>query len=157
MLSASLEAQSARDQLRARVEALPGTASVKSLIASRIAKGLTPPRTPWGDPDISGVFDTSPEANTPIERPDEWAGRKLDDITPAELTAAIAKRQQDAVEFAPFFGGGEPEAGVPHAVPIHRVDNLRAVNARPWWGIDPTEGVGRAACRERGEISVVGG
>src|SRR5258708_14081419 len=110
MLSASLEAQSARDQLRARVEALPGTASVKSFIASRIAKGLTPPRTPWGDPDISGVFDTSPEANTPIERPDEWAGRKLDDITPAELTAPIAIRQQAAAAVGPLYVCLEPQS-----------------------------------------------
>src|SRR5829696_6560412 len=91
--SVPVEAQSAREQLRARVEALPGTASVKAFIASRIAKGFTPPKTPWGDPYISGNFDTSPEANTPMERPDEWAGRKMDDITQAELTAAIAKRQ----------------------------------------------------------------
>jgi hypothetical protein len=138
--SVPVEGQSARDQLRARVEAMPGTANIKSFIASRIAKGFTPPKTPWGDPDISGVFDTSPEANTPMERPDEWAGRNMDDITPAELTAAIAKRQQDAVERAPFAGGGEPEAGVAIAVPIHWFDNLGAVNARPWWVIEPTEG-----------------
>jgi hypothetical protein len=140
IVSVRVEAQSARDELRARVEALPGTASIRAFIASRIAKGFTPPRTPWGDPDISGDFDTSPEANTPMERPDAWAGRKMDDITPAELTAAIAKRQQDAVEFAPFFGGGEPEAGVAIAVPIHWFDNLGAVNARPWWVIEPAEG-----------------
>jgi hypothetical protein len=140
ILSVPVEAQSARDQLRARVEAMPGTAAIKAFIVSRTAKGYTPPKTPWGDPDISGNFDTSPEANTPMERPDEWAGRKMDDITPAEMTAAIAKRQQDAVEFAPFFGGGEPEAGVAIAVPIHWFDNLAAVNARAWWVIEPTEG-----------------
>jgi hypothetical protein len=139
-LSVPVEAQPAREQLRARVEALPGTATIKAFIASRMAKGFTPPKTPWGDPDISGVFDTSPEANTPIERPDEWAGRKIDDITPAELTAAIAKRQQNAVEQAPFAGGGEPEEGIAIAVPIHWFDNLGAVNARPWWVIDPVEG-----------------
>jgi hypothetical protein len=138
--SVPVEGQSARDDLRARVAAMPGTASIKAFIASRMAKGFTPPKTPWGDPDISGVFDTSPEANTPMERPDEWAGRKMDEITPAELTAAIAKRQQDAVEFAPFFGGGEPETGVAIAVPIHWFDNLNAVNARPWFVIDPVEG-----------------
>ena len=138
--SVPVEGQPARDQLRARVEAMPGTAGIKSFITSRIAKGFTPARTPWGDPDISGVFDTSPEANTPMERPDEWAGRRMDDITPAELTAAIAKRQQDAVERAPFAGGGEPEQGIAIAVPIHWFDNLGAVNARPWWVIDPVEG-----------------
>ena len=138
--SVPVEGQSARQQLLARVEAIPGTANIKTFIASRIAKGFTPPKTPWGDPDISGVFDTSPEANTPMERPDEWAGRKLDDITPAELTAAIAKRQQDAVERAPFAGGGEPDQGIAIAVPIHWFDNLNAVNARPWFVIDPVEG-----------------
>jgi hypothetical protein len=140
ILSVTVEAQSAREQLRARVEALPGTPAIKAFIASRIAKGYTPPKTPWGDPDISGVFDTSPEANTPMERPDEWAGRKMDGITPAELAAAIAKRQQNAVEQAPFAGGGEPDQGIAIAVPIHWFDNLNAVNARPWFVIDPSEG-----------------
>lgn len=126
--------------LRARVEATAGFSNVKTFIASRMAKGFVPPKTPWGDPDISGVFDTSPEANTPLERPDEWAGRRMDDITPAELAAAIAKRQTDAVERAPFAGGGEPEAGIAIAVPIHWFDNLSAVNSRPWMVIDPPDG-----------------
>ena len=81
LASVVVEGQSAKaadpavSDLRARVEALPGTAEIKSFIASRLEKGFTPPRTPWGDPDISGNFNTSPEANTPMERPDEWAGR----------------------------------------------------------------------------------
>jgi hypothetical protein len=140
ILSVPVEAQPARDQLRARIEAMPGNAAIKTFITSRIAKGYTPPKTPWGDPDISGVFDTSPEANTPMERPDKWAGRKMDDITPAEMAAAIAERQQDAVERAPFAGGGEPDQGIAIAVPIHWFDNLDAVNARPWFVIDPVEG-----------------
>jgi len=127
-------------ELRARVEAMAGTASIKAFIVSRMAKDFTPPKTPWGDPDISGMFDTSPEANTPMERPDEWAGRRMEDITPAELAAAIAERQQDAVERAPFAGGGEPEEGIAIAVPIHWFDNLGAVNARAWWVIEPSEG-----------------
>jgi hypothetical protein len=98
--TATLLGQGAKDQLRARVEAMPGTAAIKAFITSRVASGFTPPKTPWGDPDISGNFDTSPEANTPIERPDEWAGRKMDDITPRELAEAIQGRQQRAVEGA---------------------------------------------------------
>ena len=132
--------QSTGDELRARVEALPGTESIKTFIASRMADGFTPPRTPWGDPDISGVFDTSPEANTPLERPDEWAGRALDEITREELATAIAQRQQRALEGAPFAGGGEPAEGIAIAVPIHWFDNLAAVNSRPWFVIDPPNG-----------------
>ena len=132
--------QSTDNDLRARVEAVPGTDDIKAFIASRMADGFTPPQTPWGDPDISGVFDTSPEANTPMERPDAWAGRTIDEISSEEMAEAIVRRQQEAVEVAPFFGGGEPEGGVAIAVPIHWFDNLAAVNARPWWVIDPPDG-----------------
>jgi len=124
----------------ASAASLPGTENVKAFIASRIAKGFTPSKTPWGDPDISGVFTTKDEANTPFERPDEWAGRRMDDITPAEFAAAVAKRQKQAIESAPFAGGGEPDSGVAIAVPIHWFDNLTAKNSRPWFVIDPPEG-----------------
>jgi hypothetical protein len=140
LASVVLHGQPNTSELRTRIEAMPGSAAIKAFIASRMAKGFSSPKTPWGDPDISGNFDTSPEANTPMERPDEWAGRKMDDITPKELADAIARRQQDAVERAPFAGGGEPEAGVAIAVPIHWFDNLAAVNSRPWWVIDPPDG-----------------
>ena len=45
------------------------------------------PRTAWGDPDFQGNYTNLYEAGTPLERPDEFAGRKLADITPAELKA----------------------------------------------------------------------
>src|SRR5688572_4110271 len=85
----------------------PGTDAVKAFIASRVTKNFTPPKTPWGDPDIQGIFTTKDEANTPLERPDEWAGRRMDDITPKEFAEALVERQQRAVERAPFAGGGE--------------------------------------------------
>jgi hypothetical protein len=136
LLSAGLVAQSARPD----ASSLPGTENLKAFIASRVQKNWTPPKTPWGDPDIQGVFTTKDEANTPFERPDEWAGRKMDDITPKEFAEALAKRQQEAVERAPFAGGGEPEEGVAIAVPIHWFDNLAAQNSRGWFVIDPPEG-----------------
>ncbi|MGE3177587.1 MAG: hypothetical protein AB7O32_08960 [Vicinamibacterales bacterium] len=121
---------------------VPGGEAVKAFLAARTAKGFTPPKTPWGDPDISGVFTTKDEANTPFERPDEWAGRRMEDITPKEFAEAVMKRQQEAVERAPFAGGGDDlvEAGVAIAVPIHWFDNLTAKNSRPWFVIDPIEG-----------------
>src|SRR2546423_10955661 len=53
-------------------------------------------RLPWGDPDLSGNFTTKDEANTPFERPDEFAGRRLEDITPEELAKANEVRRREA-------------------------------------------------------------
>lgn len=119
---------------------LPDASVVKIFIASQVQKGWTPTKTPWGDPDIQGNFTTKDEANTPFERPEEWAGRKMTAITPDELAAAIVKRQERAVETAPFAGGGEPDQGVAIAVPIHWFDNLAAKNSRAWFVVDPAEG-----------------
>jgi hypothetical protein len=107
-----------------------------------MTKDFTPPKTPWGDPDISGVFTTKDEANTPFERPAEWAGRRMEDITPKEFAEALLQRQQQALERAPFAGGGDDliEQGVAIAVPIHWFDNLTAKNSRPWFVIDPVDG-----------------
>ena len=119
---------------------LPDASIAKAFIASQVRKGWDPPTTPWGDPDISGVFTTKDEANTPMERPEQWAGRRMEDITSEELAVDIVERQQQAVERAPFAGGGEPAEGVAIAVPIHWFDNLAADNARPWFVIDPPDG-----------------
>jgi hypothetical protein len=135
---APLVAQS--DGSRVPAADLPGTENVKAFIAARVQRGWSQPKTPWGDADISGVFTTKDEANTPFERPEEWAGRRMDEITSEEFTRALAARQQGAVEFAPFFGGGEPGSGVAIAVPIHWFDNLQAKNSRPWFVVDPPEG-----------------
>src|SRR5688572_24924018 len=123
--AATIAGQSARPD----AASLSGTDSVKTFIASRVQKNWTPPRTPWGDPDISGVFTTKDEANTPFERPEEWAGRKITDITPQELVEAVGRRQEGALT-----------RGAPRVVPIHWFDNLAAMNSRPWFVIDPPEG-----------------
>jgi hypothetical protein len=139
LVSPSLAGQTTKFQPPANV---PGAGAVKSFLASRMAKGFTPTKTSWGDPDISGVFTTKDEANTPFERPAAWAGRRMEDITPKEFAEAIVERQQQALERAPFAGGGDDlvEQGVAIAVPIHWFDNLASQNSRPWFVIDPVEG-----------------
>jgi hypothetical protein len=126
---------------QSRAAADPSTEAVKAFIAAHTAKNWVAPKTPWGDPDIQGNFTTKDEANTPLERPAKWAGRKMADITAKELADDIVERQQRAVEQAPFAGGGEPEEGVAIAVPIHWFDNLASQNARPWFVIEPAEGL----------------
>jgi hypothetical protein len=44
-------------------------------------------RTPWGDPDFQGTFSNGDEYSTPLERPDQFAGRRREDIKGAELVA----------------------------------------------------------------------
>jgi hypothetical protein len=37
--------------------------------------GWTPPRTPWGDPDLQGTYTSA--TYTPVERPPEYAGKEF--------------------------------------------------------------------------------
>ena len=131
---------SGQSQMPAWAADLPDASVVKAFIAAQVRRNWTPPTTPWGDPDIQGNFTTKDEANTPFERPAEWTGRTLGEITEEELAADIVERLQLALETAPFAGGGEPDQGVAIAVPIHWFDNLNAQNARPWFVIDPVDG-----------------
>src|SRR5712675_391816 len=39
-------------------------------------------RTPWGDPDLSGNYTNLYEAGTPLERPAQFDGKRLGDVTP---------------------------------------------------------------------------
>ena len=58
--------------------------------------GWTVPRTPNGDPDISGVWANN--SAIPFERPDTWAEKEQ--LTPeelAELKVAVANAGQDAL------------------------------------------------------------
>ena len=54
------------------------------------ADDWTQPRTAWGDPDIQGVWRY--EGTTPLERPDDLAGRT--ELTDEEI-AQIAQREQE--------------------------------------------------------------
>ncbi len=93
----------------------------------------------WGDPNISGNLTNGSEANTPFERPTEFAGKRLEDVTPEQLNEAVRQRKQAAVEDAPFVFGSRPE-GIAIGVPIHWLENLDADNSRPWFVIDPPDG-----------------
>jgi hypothetical protein len=61
------------------------------------ARPYVPPRTPWGDPDLQGNFTNKYEQSTPLERPEEFNGRRHEDLTAAELAAVLEKRQQQVL------------------------------------------------------------
>ncbi len=106
----------------------------------RAGEKYSPPRTPWGDPDISGNLSNKYEVGTPLERPAEYDGRRIEDFTASEL-AAIAKARQELVLLNyPHQGDADNPAG-----------NLGGPNTwgdrfeiskgtRPWLVIDPPDG-----------------
>src|SRR5215510_7992366 len=71
-----------------------GRAQVQTLrAATRVPTGVSL-RTPWGDPDLQGVWDSS--TITPLERPAALAGKAV--FTEAEATAyerQVAARLSD--------------------------------------------------------------
>src|SRR5690349_1002027 len=112
-------------------------AAAQSGPASRITgrAAWTPTRTAWGDPDIQGTFTNKDEYNTPLERPDEFAGRRIDDVSAEELSRLNAARQAQHRRAAPGIGGADTGAG-----PTHWFESFTAVNSQPWFVTDPADG-----------------
>jgi len=102
---------------------------------ARPAKPWSPPRTGWGDPDLQGSYNNTDESGTPFERPAEFAGKRLEDITPAELEKVIEARNARKREVAPGLGGRETGAG-----PIHWFEDYNSKNSRAWLVTDPQDG-----------------
>jgi len=89
-----------------------------------------PPRTPWGDPDLQGIYTNKYEQNTPFERPAEFEGRRIEDVTPAELADIARQRQARALDRAD---------GPMAFLPFRDVFEI-ARGSRPWLVVDPPDG-----------------
>jgi len=99
----------------------------------------TTPKTPWGDPDLQGQYTNKYETSTPFERPKEFEGRRIGDVKPEELAAAIAKRQADTLERAKYFGG-DPEGRIGNSAEFRDIYEITK-GSRPWFVTDPADGV----------------
>jgi hypothetical protein len=99
---------------------------------TKSAKTWTPPRTPWGDPDLQGWLTNVNENGTPLERPAQFEGRSLDDVRGEELAKIRRGIQQRTLS---NFEG-----------PIHGPDhwwqddlNLEK-GGQAWLVVDPPDG-----------------
>jgi hypothetical protein len=118
----------------------PPKAPAKSAAATSTAspKAYVPPKTPWGDPDLQGNYTNKYEQGTPFERPAEFEGKTLADIQGKELAEIIQRRQQRAIENAPFLSG-DPTGTI--AGPMEFRDIYEVAKAsRPWFVSDPPDG-----------------
>jgi hypothetical protein len=112
--------------------------TIQAQQAGRGAANWTAPRTPWGDPDLQGNYTNKYETSTPFERPKEFEGRRIEDITAAELAAAVARRQEDTLARAKFFGG-DPEGKIGNSAEFRDIYEITK-GSRPWFVIDPQDG-----------------
>src|SRR5437773_6763044 len=94
-----------------------------------IAAPYRAPRTPWGDPDLQGNYTNKYEYSAPLERPDAFAGRRIEDVTAAELAAVLAGRDRQVL--------ARPEA----VGPLQFRDAVDVTKgSRPWLIVDPPDG-----------------
>jgi hypothetical protein len=80
---------------------LGAAAAISQTSQPSSGKRWTPPRTPWGDPDLQGVFTNTNEYATPLERPDAFAGKRLEDISAEELTRIRAAAEKEMISALP--------------------------------------------------------
>ena len=89
-------------------------------------------RTPWGDPDLQGVFTNSNEYATPLERPAWFKGKTLDQLSQEDLADARRVAEQQAI------AGLAPGPRGPDGWWLENLDLER--RAQPWLIVDPPDG-----------------
>jgi hypothetical protein len=101
--------------------------------------GFSAPRTPWGDPDIQGVFTTDEELGVPFERPPQFGSRAA--VTEDEFNTRVAQSQrqaaQDAEEFVAERSAGQGADGT--GPPAHWLERGRP-SRRTSVIVDPPDG-----------------
>jgi hypothetical protein len=116
-----------------------------ALIASADLAGQSAwktPRTPWGDPDISGLFTTDDELGVPFERPAQFGDRQL--VTAEEFAQRQSQSErQDEADREAFVAPRPQQAGGPAAggtgPPAHWIEHGRP-SRRTSLVIDPPDG-----------------
>jgi hypothetical protein len=101
--------------------------------AAAAAKSYTPPRTPWGHPDIQGSYNNTNENGVPMERPDQFPA--AEGMSEAEFQKIVRDRAERARATAGRIGGAETGAG-----PSHWYEHLEAQNSQLWLIQDPANG-----------------
>jgi hypothetical protein len=118
---------------------LSGVLSAQQQPASRSSavrttrSGWKTARTPWGDPDLRGVYSNSDEYTTPLERPAQFSGRRLEEIKGQELADVRRAQLAQVIEALPGGRVRGPDGWW--------VQDLRAEKGgQAWMVIDPPDG-----------------
>jgi hypothetical protein len=113
--------------------AFPAGSAQLAAQANKPTKPYVTPRTPWGDPDLQGSLTNLYEVGTPFERPDEFAGRRLDDVKDQEL-ATIRRGIQERTRADELAG----EIGGTRWIWLDSFQHEKGSTA--WFVVDPPDG-----------------
>jgi hypothetical protein len=125
-----------------RVVVFAGVVTAVLAVASLVPLAVTaqtsgpawsPPHTPWGDPDLQGNFTNLWAVGTPFERPDQFTGRRLEDIKGEEL-AAIRRAIQERTRTEQLAG----DIGGTRWIWLDSHDHAKGSAA--WFVVDPPDG-----------------
>ena len=92
-------------------------------------------RTPWGDPDLEGIWDTDALRSVPLERDPEYGERAV--LTDEELAARAAREQLRAVD-DPSVRPDNPRENL--RTPVHWDEWSDDPSARTSLIVDPPDG-----------------
>ena len=98
--------------------------------------GQSPLRTPWGDPDLQGIWPSGPLSGVPFERPPEFGLRAR--LTDAEFAERASAAQRQAAADAEQFVAAGPAVAVPLG-PSHWLETNR-VSRQTSLIVDPPDG-----------------
>jgi hypothetical protein len=96
----------------------------------RVSPPWTQPKTPWGEPDLQGVWTSDNNFSVPLERPADVADKTM--LEGADLENALRARAKMIAAIA--------DGGVVGAGPSHWYENLTARSRRSSLIIDPPNG-----------------
>jgi hypothetical protein len=104
--------------------------------AAPASKTWTPAKTPWGDPDLQGIYTSDDFMDTPIERPVEFGERLyFNEDELARKASQLAKEAEaDLKEFA------APNARVSTGPPSHWGESARRPARQTSLIVDPPNG-----------------
>ncbi len=104
--------------------------------ATAARPAYTTPRTPWGDPDLQGIYTNKDENGIPFERPDQFGSRSAEDVEESsEFADVVRERNERARVSAAGIGGADTGAG-----PVHWYEHYDTKPSRAWLVVDPPDG-----------------
>ena len=122
------------------IVALLAALSLASLATTAEAAGqagdYTPPRTPWGDPDVAGVFTSDDSINVPTQRNPDLGDRLF--LTEEEYAERVSGTQSRAESFTEEFAPADVRIGT--GPPGHWLELATEDSRQTSLVIDPPDG-----------------